>query len=165
MNDSAVPSPSEISRRETRFYAWGMAGMFGALFLYFAFTLQPPLSPPALILFGGVSAALMGGYLWLTPRGLHLPRGAGARLRLQFPLLSATWALLFFFLLRGTTAIYFYLAAFDEYVSLALFHSRRAAATWAATLLGLMSLAYALLTGPAGAARPLLNSLPAYALM
>ena len=155
--------PSEVSRRETRLYAWGMAGMFGGLFLYYAFTL--PLTAPALALFGTLSLALMLGYLGLVPRSLYLPRGKGAPLLWRYPAISAAWAFLLTWLLRGEPSVYFFLAAFDDYVSLALFHGRRAAAGWLVAVLAEMFLTYDLLGGAEMAVARVGADLPLFALV
>ncbi|RME89745.1 MAG: sensor histidine kinase [Anaerolineae bacterium] len=160
-----LKTPSEVSRRETRFFAWGMAILFLALFLFYALTLEPPLTTGPLLFFAALSLSLAGGYIFLTPRGLSLPRGAGAKVHWQYPLLSASWPIVFFFLLRGRAVVYFYLAAFDEYLSLALFHSRRWAVTWLCALAAEMLFAWVVLLGWSEAVPSFLESLPLYLLV
>ena len=164
-SEYSLPAPSEVSRKQTWAFSRGVATLFGALYVFYALTLDPPLSPPSLIFFTVLSVTLAIGYLLLTPRGLTLPRGPGAPVRIQFPLLTVAWALAFFLVLRGETAIYFHLALFDEYISLALFHSRRWAFGWVGALGSVMTLAHWSVFGWPEALSPLLDTLPTYLLV
>jgi signal transduction histidine kinase len=161
-----LPSPvSAVSKRETQAYSWGASGLFVVLFLIYSLTAEPPLSPPALFLFGVVSMMLAVGYLVITPRSLRLPRHSAMKVRIQYPLISISWAVLFFLLLHGHGVIYFYIAEFDEYVSFALFHSRRWALGWACVLMGIMAAVHVLAFGIAGALKPFSESIPLYLLI
>jgi signal transduction histidine kinase len=71
----------------------------------------------------------------------------------------------FFLLLRGKTAVYFYIAAFDEYLSLALFHHRRLAIGWAFFMVAEVGLAYNFVYPPSEGMPHFLESVPGYLLV
>ena len=165
MTEGPPPPLSEASRREAQIFGLGAAMLFGALFVFYALTLEPPLSPLAVGAFGLLSLALAVGYIVVIPQTIKLPRGPGVPVRLQPSFLTLAWALAFFWLLRGETAIYFALALFDEYTSLALFHGRRWALGWVGVLMGTMIPAHMALLGWPRGMSLFVRDLPTYLLV
>ncbi|RME08083.1 MAG: sensor histidine kinase [Anaerolineae bacterium] len=165
MSRPASTPISPVTIQETLLYSRGMAALFIGLFFFYALTLEEPPCGLPLLLYGALSLGMIAGYLLITPRSIYFPRGEDAPLRIQYPLITLTWALGFFVLLHGQTPVYFYLAALDEYISLALFHNRRLATTWLTLLYVVIFAALLALHGWPHALSTLLKVTPTYLLM
>lgn len=160
-----IPVRHAASRRELRAMGMGGAVLLVALFLFYALTLKPSLSPGRLALFGLASLAIGIGYLLSVPLSMELARGGGKApiLRVILPIFATAlfWPFVLALLLRGRASLYFYLFAFDGYAALVLYRSRRWALMLVACISVLAGLSYALLEGWAGCCRPDIAGRPA----
>lgn len=164
-----LPVRYAASRRELRAMGMGGAVLLVALFVFYALTLKPPLSPARLALFGLASLAVGIGYLLSVPRNLQLSHGGKnvPMLRTIAPIFAAAlfWPFVLALLLRGRAPLYYYVIAFDGYSALALIRGRRWALALVAGIIAQVGLSYALLQGWSAAGPNLLGDLPWFVFM
>ncbi|MFQ5857284.1 MAG: sensor histidine kinase [Anaerolineae bacterium] len=164
---STTPAFTPASGREIRLYGPVVAVVLIALFAFNVFTIQPPLTPVALLVYALISlVAVADAILTTHPQAVHRFWPSG-RIRWFIIMEVAELAMLFVvtLLLRGRAGPYFYLAALDGY---SIFSTgtgkRRWAVAWVMGLMALAWLSYAVLWGWQAAGPALLRDLPWFGL-
>ena len=165
--NSAPPIVTPASGREIRRYGLVVAVVLIALFAFNVFTIQPPLTPVALLVYALISlVAVADAILTTHPQAVQRfwPDGRiGWFIVIEIAELAMLFAVAL--LLRGRAGPYFYLSAFDGHSIFSMgTGKRRWGVAWVMGLMVLAWLSYAVLWGWRAAGPALLRNLPWFGL-